>query len=86
MGSLTAETESMEMMNFPPRHEMQWQNHYQIMQPAFSLHCMHTPGTLQFRLGHEKGRWAHFNVKLHFLSQKVNTPEHRSTFHSQILL
>ena len=31
MGSLTAETESMEMMNFPLRHEMQWQNHYQIM-------------------------------------------------------
>ncbi len=42
-------------------------NSEDFLNPTFSLHCMCTPGTLQFKLGHYKGRWALFNVKLHFL-------------------
>ncbi len=34
------------------------------MQPTFCLHFMYIAVTLQFT----KGRWAHFNIKLHFFS------------------
>ncbi len=36
------------------------------IQPALHVHLRYTAGACQFRLGHDKGRWAHFNVKLHF--------------------
>ena len=37
-----------------------------IQPAALHVHPQYTAGALQFRLGHDKGRWAHFNVKLHF--------------------
>ena len=36
------------------------------IQHTLHVHCRYTAGALQFRLGHGKGRWARFNVKLHF--------------------
>ncbi len=35
MVAMTVCMDCMEMMNFPPRHEMQWQNHYQIIHIMF---------------------------------------------------
>ena len=37
-----------------------------------SVYTVYTAGALQFKLGPYKGRWAHFNVKLHFY--KINLP------------
>ncbi len=36
------------------------------IQPTLHVHYRYTTGILQFKLGPIKGRWAHFNVKLHF--------------------
>ncbi len=36
------------------------------IQPTLHVHSRYTAGALQFKLGPNKGRWAHFNVKLHF--------------------
>ncbi len=47
-------------------HGHGWPQFHDLMQPTFSLHSMYTAVTLQFKLGPNKGRWAHFNVKLHF--------------------
>ncbi len=42
------------------------------VQSTLHVHPQYTVGALQFRLGHGKGRWAHFNVKLHFFVVKMN--------------
>ena len=51
----------------------------QKVSAAYIQHTLHvqswyTAGALQFKLGPYKGRWAHFNIKLHFYMMAYGLP------------